>query len=118
VNHRTAIGFLLLALVVTGTGCSRASWNRADVFSANEAARSQRVVAATIESIAFLGGVQRGVNLHLDEAVATDQGTTKRIYLEQPVQLPTGIMLMKRVRVHFDQAGSPLYLEELKPAAP
>lgn len=99
-------------------GCARASWTRADLFSTSEAARSQRVVPATIENVAFLGGVQRGLNLKLDEPVATEQGTTTRIYLEQPVQLPTGIVLMKRVRVHFDLAGSPLYIEEIKPATP
>lgn len=115
-NHRFVCGLFLVVVALFGTGCARASWNRADVFSKTEAARSQQVVTASIESIAFLGGVQRGLNLVLDEAVATEQGTTKRIYLEQPVQLPTGIMLMKRVRVHFDLAGSPLFIEEIKSA--
>lgn len=115
-SHPVVGSLLIVALALFATGCARASWNRADVFSKTEASRSQRVVPATIESIAFLGGVQRGLNLVLDEAVATEQGTTTRIYLEQPVQLPTGIMLMKRVRVHFDLAGSPLFIEEIKPA--
>jgi hypothetical protein len=108
---------LALSLALT-TGCARAGWTRADVFSTTEAARSQRVVDATIESVAFLGGVQRGLNINLDESVRTDQGSTKRIYLEQPVQLPLGITFMKRVRVHFDLAGSPLYVEEIKPPTP
>lgn len=111
--------FLLLGLLTASvTGCSRASWTRADLFSTAEAARSQRVVPGTIASVAFLGGVQRGLNVDLDEAVATDQGSTRRIYLEQPVQLPTSITLMKRVRVHFDLAGSPLYVEEIIPPKP
>ncbi|HEX3132422.1 MAG TPA: hypothetical protein VHX44_02435 [Planctomycetota bacterium] len=108
---------LALSLALT-TGCERATWTRADVFSTTEAARSQRVVDATIESVAFLGGVQRGLNINLDESVQTDQGSTKRIYLEQPVQLPLGITFMKRVRVHFDHADSPLYVEEIKPPTP
>jgi hypothetical protein len=110
------LSFLSAAFVVSG--CSRASWTRADLFGTAEAARSQQVVAASIESVAFLGGVQRGLNLVLDEPVATDQGTTTRIYLEQPVQLPTGVVLMKRVLVHFDLAGSPLFVSEIKPPAP
>ncbi len=117
-SRSTLVLFLLLLLTIS-VGCgARASWNRADLFSTSEAARSQRVVEATIENVAFPGGVQRGVNLRLDEPVATDQGLTTRIYLEQPVQLRTGIILMKRVRVHFDLAGSPLYLEEIKPVTP
>jgi hypothetical protein len=108
----------MLSLLLLGSGCSRASWSRADLFSTAEAVRSQHVMDATIESVVFLGGVQSGLNLRLDQAVATDQGTTTSIYLEQPVRLPTGIMLMKRVRVHFDLAGSPLYIEELKPPTP
>lgn len=114
-----AVLILVLAgsLAVTA-GCARASWTRADVFSTTEAARSQRVVDGTIESVAFLGGVQRGLNINLDESVPTDQGSTKRIYLEQPVQLPIGITFMKRIRVHFDLAGSPLFVEEIKPPAP
>jgi len=111
------MSLLILTLALT-TGCERAGWTRAELFSTMEAARSQRVVDATIESVAFLGGVQRGLNIRLDEPVATDLGTTRKIYLEQPVQLPTGITLMKRVRVHFDLAGSPLYVEEIKPPAP
>lgn len=111
------VSLLVVALLVCG-GCSRASWTRGDLFSQQEAARSQQVVTATIASVVFLGGSQRGLNLDLDVPVATEQGTTARIYLEQPVQLPTGIMLMKRVRVHFDLAGSPLYIEEIKPVVP
>jgi hypothetical protein len=108
---------LVLVLVMLG-GCSRASWTRADLFSTSEAARSHTVVNATVDNVAFLGGVQRGVNLTLDQAVVTDQGSTRRMYLEQPVQLPLGITFIRRVRVHFDLAGSPLYLEEIKPAQP
>ena len=100
--------------VLTLTGCGHeARWTRVDLFSQTEAARSQQIVDASRVSVAFLGGVQRGLNLKLDEAVKTDQGTTQYIYLEQPVQLPTGITLMKRFRVHFDLAGSPLYIEEI-----
>jgi len=110
--------FTIGLLMLVGSGCSRASWTRADLFSTTEAARSQRVVNATIESVAFLGGVQRGLNVNLDEAVTTDQGSVKHLYLEQPVQLPTGITLMKRIRVHFDLAGAPLYVEEIKPPTP
>lgn len=115
---RLFVCFALGLLVLVVSGCSRTSWTRADLFSTAEAARSQRVVHATIESVAFLGGVQRGLNLNLDEAVSTDQGSVNRIYLEQPVQLPTGITLMKRIRVHFDLAGSPLFIEEIKPPTP
>jgi hypothetical protein len=115
---RLHLCFALVLSMLLVSGCSRTSWTRADLFSTTEAARSQQVVNATIESVAFLGGVQRGLNLKLDEAVATDQGSTKHIYLEQPVQLPTGITLMRRVRVHFDLAGAPLYVEELKPPTP
>ncbi len=116
---RSSLGLVALSLLMlVGSSCSRSSWTRADLFSTSEAARSQQVVNATIESVAFLGGVQRGLNLKLDQTVATDQGSTKRIYLEQPVQLPTGITLMKRMRVHFDLAGAPLYVEELKPPTP
>lgn len=114
---RTIIVLLMLAPLVALAGCSRAGWTRAELFSTAEAARSQRVVEGKIENVAFLGGVQRGLNITLDQAVETDQGNTRRIYLEQPVQLPTGITFMRRVRVHFDLAGSPLYLEEIKPAA-
>ena len=115
---RLFLGLFLVFFALCSTACSRASWTRADLFSANEAARSQQVVNGTIESVSFLGGVQRGLNINLDEAVATDQGSAKRIYLEQPVQLPIGITLMKRVRVHFDLAGAPLYVEEIKPPTP
>lgn len=115
---RSLAGVALGLFMLIGSGCSRTSWTRADLFSTKEAARSQRVVNATIESVAFLGGVQRGLNLNLDEAVSTDQGSVRHIYLEQPVQLPTGITLMKRVRVHFDLAGSPLFIEEIKPPTP
>lgn len=108
----------VLTLMVFLAGCSRATWTRADLFSTKEAVRSQQQIAATVESVVFLGGVQRGLNLLLDEPVATDQGTTKHIYLEQPVQLPTGIVLMKRVLVHFDFAGSPLFISEIKPPSP
>lgn len=114
---RTLVMVLLVSLAVLG-GCSRVGWTRAELFSTNEAARSHTVVEATIDNVAFLGGVQRGLNLTLDKAVATDQGSARRIYLEQPVQLPLGITFMRRVRVHFDLAGSPLYLEEIKPAQP
>ena len=113
-----AVSALILALMLFLAGCSRATWNRADLFSTKEAVRSQQQMAATVESVVFLGGVQRGLNIVLDEPVATDQGTTKRIYLEQPVQLPTGIVLMKRVHVHFDLAGSPLFISEIKPPSP
>jgi hypothetical protein len=105
-------GLMFGVLALSGCGPD-ARWTRANLFSSTEAARSQHVVAAKIVSVAFLGGVQRGLNLKLDEAVKTEQGLTQYIYLEQPVQLPTGIMLMRRVRVHFDLAGSPLYIEEL-----
>ena len=105
-------GLMIGVLALSGCG-SDARWTRANVFSTDEAARSQQVVNAKIISVAFLGGVQRGLNIKLDEAVKTDQGLTQYVYLEQPVQLPTGIMLMRRVRVHFDLAGSPLYLEEI-----
>ena len=105
-------GLMIGLLALSGCG-SEARWTRANLFSTTEAARSQHVVAAKIVSVAFLGGVQRGLNLKLDEAVKTEQGMTQYIYLEQPVQLPTGIMLMRRVRVHFDLAGSPLYIEEI-----
>ena len=115
---RLLLCFALGLFTLIGSGCSRTSWTRAELFSTNEAARSQRVVNATIESVSFLGGVQRGLNINLDESVATDQGSAKRIYLEQPVQLPIGVTLMKRVRVHFDLAGAPLYVEEIKPPAP
>lgn len=116
---RSTLALSLAMLLTLMVGCgSRASWTRADLFATSEAARSQRVVDATIENVAFLGGVQRGLNLKLDEAVATDQGSTKYIYLEQPVQLRTGITLMRRVHVHFDLAGSPLYVEEIKPVTP
>ena len=115
---RLFICFFLGLSAVLSTGCSRTSWTRAELFSTNEAARSQHVVNGTIESVSFLGGVQRGLNINLDESVATDQGSAKRIYLEQPVQLPIGITLMKRVRVHFDLAGAPLYVEEIKPPTP
>ena len=115
---RPVLAIVLGLLLLAGVGCARAGWTRANLFSTQEAARSQQVVNATIESVAFLGGVQRGLNIRLDQAVVTDQGQTTRIYLEQPVQLPTGITLMKRVRVHFDLAGSPLYVEELKPPTP
>lgn len=116
---RSALSLSLLLLLALNAGCgNRASWTRADLFATSEAARSQRVVDATIENVAFLGGVQRGLNLKLDEAVATDQGSTRYIYLEQPVQLRTGITLMRRVHVHFDLAGSPLYVEEIRPATP
>jgi hypothetical protein len=104
----------LMIGVLALSGCAPdARWTRANVFSTEEAARSQQVVDAKIINVAFLGGVQRGLNLKLDEAVKTEQGLAQYIYLEQPVQLPTGIMLMRRVRVHFDLAGSPLYLEEI-----
>lgn len=115
---RPAVLVMLLSVFLCLAGCSRATWNRADLFSTKEAARSQQQVAATVESVVFLGGVQRGLNLVLDEPVATDQGTTRHIYLEQPVQLPTGIVLMKRVHVHFDLAGSPLFISEIKPPSP
>ncbi len=105
------IGAMICVLALSGCG-PEARWTRADLFSQTEAARSQQVVDATIVSVASLG-VQRGLNLKLDEMVKTDLGTTKYIYLEQPAQLPTAIMLMKRVRVHFDLAGSPLYIEEI-----
>ena len=105
-------GLMIGVLALSGCGPD-ARWTRANVFSTEEAARSQHVVSAKIISVAFLGGVQRGLNLKLDEAVKTEQGLTQYIYLEQPVQLPTGIMLMRRVRVHFDLSGSPLYLEEI-----
>jgi hypothetical protein len=106
------MGAMIGMLALTGCG-PEARWTRADLFSQTEAARSQQVVDASRVSVAFLGGVQRGLNLKLDEAVKTDQGLTQYIYLEQPVQLPTGITLMKRFRVHFDLAGSPLYIEEI-----
>lgn len=115
---RSAVILLILSSLIVLGGCSRASWTRADLFSTTEAARSQRVVDGKIENVAFLGGVQRGLNITLDQAVETDQGSTRHIYLEQPVQLPIGITFMRRVRVHFDLAGSPLYLEEIKPAQP
>ena len=115
---RTTIVLLLVPALIALGGCSRASWTRADLFSTKEAPRSHQVVAATIESLTFPGGDPHGMNIRLDEPVATDQGTTRQIYLEQPVRLPTGITLMKRVRVHFDFSGSPLYLEEIKPAKP
>lgn len=105
-------GLMIGVLALSGCGPD-ARWTRANLFSSTEAARSQHVVNAKIISVAFLGGVQRGLNLKLDESVQTDQGPTQYVYLEQPVQLPTGIMLMRRVRVHFDLAGSPLYIEEL-----
>jgi hypothetical protein len=49
--------------------------------------------------------------------IQTSQGVTQKIYLEQATQLPTGIMFIKRVRVHFDAAGEPLYVESLAPAS-
>lgn len=117
--YRSPLLLFLGGMLALSSGCgNRASWTRADLFSSSEAARSQRVVDATIENVAFLGGVQRGLNLKLDESVPTDQGSTKYIYLEQPVQLRTGITLMRRVHVHFDLAGSPLYVEEIKPVTP
>ena len=106
------MGAMICVFALTGCG-PEARWTRPDLFSQTEAARSQQVVDASRVSVAFLGGVQRGLNLKLDEAVKTDQGLTQYIYLEQPVQLPTGITLMKRFRVHFDLAGSPLYIEEI-----
>jgi hypothetical protein len=115
---RSVIALLVLSSLVVLGGCSRASWTRADLFSTAESARSQHVVEGRIESVAFLGGVQRGLNITLDQAVETDQGSTRRIYLEQPVQLPVGIAFMRRVRVHFDLAGSPLFVEEIKPVRP
>jgi hypothetical protein len=115
---RLLLCFALGLCTLIGSGCARTGWTRADLFSTAEAARSQQVVNGTIESVAFLGGVQRGLNVNLDEAVKTDQGSVTRIYLEQPVQLPTGITLMKRIRVHFDLAGAPLYVEEIKPPTP
>jgi hypothetical protein len=115
--RQAAVIVLLVSLTVLG-GCGRVGWTRADLFSTADAVRSHTVVDATVDNVAFLGGVQRGLNLTLDEAVATDQGRARRIYLEQPVQLPLGITFMRRVRVHFDLAGSPLYLEEIKPAQP
>lgn len=115
---RRVVVLVVLSSLIVLAGCSRASWTRADVFSTAEAARSQQVVEATVENVAFLGGVQRGINLKLDKAVATDQGSTRSIYLEQPTQLPLGITFMRRVRVHFDLAGSPLFIEEIKPVKP
>lgn len=115
---RNVVALVVLSSLIVLAGCSRASWTRAELFSAAEAARSQQVVEASIENVAFLGGVQRGLNIKLDQAVQTDQGSTRHIYLEQPVQLPTGITFIRRVRVHFDRAGSPLYVEEIKPATP
>lgn len=114
---RLVILLMSVSLLVLA-GCSRASWTRAELFSTAESARSHQVVDATVDNVAFLGGVQRGVNLTLDKSVVTDQGSTRSIYLEQPVQLPVGITFMRRVRVHFDLAGSPLYLEEIKPVKP
>jgi hypothetical protein len=113
---RLAFCTVLLAALA---GCGAAPrWTRSDVFSTTEATRSHRAVEATIDSVAFLGGVQRGLNLKLDEEVPTDHGLTRWIYLEQPVQLPTGIMMMKRVRVHFDLAGSPLFIEAIPKPTP
>lgn len=106
-------------LVVTSlllcSGCSRATWTRTDMFSPADAGRSQQAVNATIESLAV---AQRGLNLRLDEPVTTDQGVATAIFIKQQAEFPASIILMKRVRVHFDQAGSPLYIEEIKPPTP
>jgi hypothetical protein len=108
---------ILLLLLAALSGCfARERWVRANLFSTVDAAKSVKAVEATIDSIAFPGGIQRGINVTLDEQVATDQGLTKSIYLEQPVELPTSIILLKRVRVHFDEAGSPLFIERIEPA--
>jgi hypothetical protein len=109
---------LICSVILLGmTGCfARESWTRTELFSSDQTAKSTQTVDATIESVAFLGGVQRGVNLDLDQLVTTDQGQTKRIYLEQPQQLPVGIVMMKRVRVHFDANGSPLFIERIDAA--
>ena len=64
-------GLMIGLLALSGCG-SEARWTRANLFSTTEAARSQHVVAAKIVSVAFLGGVQRGLNLKLDEAVKTE----------------------------------------------
>ncbi|MBA3700335.1 MAG: hypothetical protein H0W78_15930 [Planctomycetes bacterium] len=106
---------VVASLLLFASGCSRASWTRTDMFSTAEAGRSQQTVNATIESLAV---AQRGLNLRLDEPVTTDQGVATAIFIEQQVEFPASIILMKRVRVHFDQAGSPLYIEELKPPTP
>jgi hypothetical protein len=109
---------VLVAVLLLSSGCDRPRWDRADLFSTTEAARSASVIDATVENVAFLGGVQRGLNLKLDQPVETDQGRTRYLYLEQPVQLRTGVTFMRRVRVHFDHGGSPLFVEEIKPATP
>lgn len=106
---------LVASLLLFGSGCSRATWTRTDMFSTAEAARSHRVVNATIESLAV---AQRGLNLRLDEPVTTDQGVASAIVIEQQVEFPASIILIKRVRVHFDLAGSPLFIEEIKPPTP
>ena len=108
--------FLSLSLLIVSGCFARESWTRAELFAGSDVAKSTQTVDATIESVAFLGGIQRGLNLDLDKTVTTDQGPTKRIYLEQPVQLPTGIVMMRRVRVHFDAIGSPLFIERIEPA--
>ena len=106
---------VLASLLLFGSGCSRATWTRTDMFSPAEADRSQQAVNATIENLAV---AQRGLNLRLDEPVTTDQGIATAICIEQQVEFPASIILMKRVRVHFDKAGSPLYIEEIKPPTP
>ncbi len=117
VNVRLFPAFFLSFSILILSGCfARESWTRTDLFARGDIAKSTQTVDATIESVAFLAGMQRGVNLDLDKTVTTDQGPTKRIYLEQPVQLPTGIVMMRRVRVHFDAVGSPLFIERIEPA--
>jgi hypothetical protein len=117
VNVRLLSSLFLAVSLLIVSGCfARESWTRSELFARGEVAKSTQTVDATIESVAFLGGMQRGLNLDLDKTVTTDQGPTKRIYLEQPVQLPTGIVMMRRVRVHFDAVGSPLFIERIEPA--
>jgi hypothetical protein len=107
---------LSLATLFLLNGCfERESWTRAELFVPPTTGKSVKTIDATIDSVAFLGGMQRGLNLDLDESVNSDQGPTRKIYLEQPVQLPTGIVMLRRVRVHFDAAGSPLFIERIEP---
>jgi hypothetical protein len=116
VNARFFLTAFLSFCFLLLSGCfARETWTRADLFAVADAAKSTQTVDATIESVAFLGGVQRGLNLDLDKSVTTDKGLTKHIYLEQPVQLPTGIVMLRRVRIHFDVVGSPLFIERIEP---
>jgi hypothetical protein len=108
--------FLLFSsvLLVVFSNCSaRQSWVRSDLFTRPTVPGTLTSVDATIYNVAYLGGVQRGLNINLDRMTQTTQGMTREIYLEQPTQLPISITLMKRVRVYFDTAGEPVYLEPI-----